>query len=200
MNQRIENAIDILAEYSQAREELLITAARVLTADFGFKNAVATADKQTLQSMLQNHGERINADLMLLTNLNGDLIANSSDVSIADHSLNKLQISLQSTPNRAQLAVVNGKLHQLILQPVLAPRAIAYTLIGFELDQQILDKLTNLTMMDLSFLSADKVLLTSLSMTGSETAFTDALAKQSESWFFWSRPAFINTTIEPLTP
>ena len=200
IDQRIENAIDILAEYSQAREELLITAARVLTADFGFKNAVATADKQTLQSMLQNHGGRINADLMLLTNLNGDLIANSSDITIADRSLNKLQISLQSTPNRAQLAVVNGKLYQLILQPVLAPRAIAYNLIGFELDQQIIDKLTNLTMMDLSFLSADKVLLTSLSMTGSQAAFTDALAQQSESWFFWYRPAFINTTIEPLTP
>lgn len=200
ISQRIDNAIAILAEYTQAREELLITASRVLTADFGFKNAVATADKKTLQSMLQNHGERINADVMLLTDLDGELIANSRNTSTSNQSLKKLQNSLQSTPNRAQLAVVNGKLYQLILQPVLAPRAIAYTLIGFELDQQILDKLTNLTMMEISFLSVDQVLLTSLGMTGSQAAFTDALAKQSKSWFFWSRPAFINTTIEPLTP
>ncbi|HET8807837.1 MAG TPA: EAL domain-containing protein [Methylophaga sp.] len=200
INQQIQNAINILTEYSQAREELLITAARVLTADFGFKNAVATADEETLKSMLQNHGERINADLMMLTNLEGELIADSSELGAPTQFLNQLQISLQSTPNRAQLAVVNGKLYQLILQPVLAPRAIAYTLIGFEMDQQILEKLTNLTMMDLSFMSADQVLLTSLDMMASQDASIDALAEHSSDWFIWSRPAFINTELRPLTP
>lgn len=200
ISQKIQNAIDILTEYSQAREELLITASRVLTADFGFKNAVATADKDTLRSMLQNHGERINADLMLLTNLEGTLIANSSDFEASTQFLNKLEVSLQSTPNRAQLAVINDKLYQLILQPVLAPRAIAYTMIGFEMDQQILEKLTNLTTMDLSFMSADQVLLTSLDMMASQDTSMDSLAEHSENWFFWSRPAFNNTKLQPLTP
>ncbi|MDX1572376.1 MAG: EAL domain-containing protein [Methylophaga sp.] len=200
INQQILNAIDILTEYSQAREELLITASRVLTADFGFKNAVATADKETLKSMLQNHGERINADLMMLSNLEGELIADSSELGAPKQFLNQLQISLQSTPNRAQLAVVNGKLYQLILQPVLAPRAIAYTLIGFEMDQQILEKLTNLTMMELSFLSNEQVLLTSIDTMASQDASIDSLAEHSVDWFIWSRPAFINTELRPLTP
>ncbi len=200
IRQQIQNAIDILTEYSQAREELLITASRVLTADFGFKRAVATADKETLNSMLQNHGERINADLIMLTNLEGKLIADSSDLGASANFLNQLQISLKSTPNRAQLAVVNEKLYQLILQPVLAPKAIAYTLIGFEIDQQILEKLTNLTMMDLSFISDEQVLLTSLDMLASKDASIDSLSEHSADWFIWSRPAFINTELRPLTP
>ncbi|HSG92241.1 MAG TPA: diguanylate cyclase, partial [Methylotenera sp.] len=199
IQKQIDNSIAILSEYSQTREEMLISASSVLTADFGFKQAVATADKATLKSMLQNHGGRINADLMLLTTLQGELIASSGDFEGATQ-LRKLENSLEATPNRAQLAVMNDKLYQVILQPVLAPRAIAYTLIGFELDQQILNKLTDLTMMDLSFLAGNQVLLTSLNNMISKDAFMTSLQRSEKEWFFWSRPAFINTVIEPLTP
>lgn len=200
IRQQIQNAISILEEYSKAREELLITASNVLTADFGFKSAVATADKPTLQSMLDNHSNRINADLMLLTNLDGALIASSGGLKPAQQSLEQIEIALQSTPNRSQLVAINGRLYQLIMQPVLAPRPVAFTLIGFEIDQSILQKLTNLTMMDLSFLSNDKVLLTSLNMMASKDAFMVSIAQQKQDWFIWSRPAFINTSLEPLTP
>ncbi len=199
IQQQIDNSIAILAEYSQTREELLISASSVLTADFGFKQAVATADRATLESMLQNHGERINADLMLLTTLEGELVANSGDFEGATQ-LRTLERSLEATPNRSQLAVINGNLYQVILQPVLAPRAIAYTLIGFEIDQKILNKLTDLTMMDLSFLAGNQVLLTSLNNITSKDAFMASLQKSDNEWFFWSRPAFINTVIKPLSP
>lgn len=200
IRQQIQNAINILSEYSVAREELLITASAVLTADFGFKSAVATADKPTLRSMLDNHGSRINSDLMLLTDLNGSLIASSGNVQPSQQNLEQIESALQSTPNRAQLVEINGRLYQLIMKPVLSPRPVAYTLIGFEIDQSILQKLTNLTMMDLSFISDDRVLLTSLNMMASKDAFMAAIDQQSQDWLIWSRPAFVNTSLEPLTP
>ncbi|MDT8311902.1 MAG: EAL domain-containing protein [Methylophaga sp.] len=200
IRQKIDNAITILTEYSQAREALLITASKVLTADFGFKSAVATADKPTLQSMLDNHGNRIDADLMVLINLDGELLASTRSLQASTQSLNHIETALRATPDRSQLVVIDSKLYQLILQPVLAPRAIAYTLIGFEIDQAILQKLTGLTTMDLSFLSADRVLLTSLNMMASQDAFMTSLSAYSANWFFWSRPAFINTELQPLTP
>lgn len=200
IRQQINNAINILTEYSAAREELLITASKVLTADFGFKNAVATADKPTLQSLLENHGNRINADLMFLTNLDGALLASTNDFQTSSQGLNQIKTSLQATPNRSQLVVIDSKLYQLILQPVLAPRTIAYTFIGFQIDQKILEKLTNLTMMDISFISSGKVLLSSVDMMDSKDTFVASLEKKSQDWFFWSRPAFINTNLKPLTP
>lgn len=200
IQQQIQNATNILTEYSRTREELLVTASNVLTADFGFKSAVATADEPTLRSMLENHGRRINADLMLLTTLDGKLIANSDDFQPDRQLLKKVEIALQAMPNRSQLVELNGRLFQLIMQPVLAPRPIAYTLIGFEIDYEILQKLTDLTMMDLTFLSKDKVLLTSLDMMMSKEAFMQSMSRKEYNWLIWSRPAFINTSLEPLTP
>lgn len=200
IRQQIQNAINILTEYTRTREELLVTASNVLTADFGFKSAVATADKPTLRSMLENHGRRINADVMLLTSLEGELIASSDNFQPNQQVLKQLEIAMQATPNRAQLVELNGRLLQLIMQPVLAPRPIAYTLIGFEIDQQILEKLTNLTMMDLSFLSKHRVLLTSLNMMASKDVFMQSVYQKEYEWFIWSRSAFINTSLEPLTP
>lgn len=200
IRQQIQNAINILTEYSRTREELLVTASNVLTADFGFKSAVATADKPTLRSMLENHGRRIKADVMLLTSLDGELIASSDNFQPNQQVLQKLEIAMQAAPNRAQLVEINGRLLQLIIQPVLAPRPIAYTLIGFEIDQDILQKLTNLTMMDLSFLTEDKVLITSLDMMASKDVSMQAVYQKKYDWFIWSRPAFINTSLEPLTP
>lgn len=200
IRQQIQNAINILTEYSRTREELLVTASNVLTADFGFKSAVATADKPTLRSMLENHGRRINADVMLLTRLDGELIASADDFQPDQQLLKKIEIAMQATPKRAQLVELNGRLLQLIMQPVLAPRPIAYTLIGFEIDDAILQKLTGLTMMDLSFLSEDKVLLSSLDMMASKEAFMQSMSRKEYNWLIWSRPAFINTALEPLTP
>lgn len=198
--ERTHNAEDILNEYIITREELLNTAASVLTADFGFKSAVATADKSTLSSMLDNHAWRIHADVMILTEPNGNLIANSGSIQTDQLSLEKLTSSLQITPNRTQLVNIDNHLYQLIIQPVMAPRLIAYTMIGFEIDEQILDKLNHLTMMELSFFTDEKLLLTSVDMKFSGTDFLKALNKEKYHTFFWSRPAFINTEMTPLTP
>ena len=176
ISKKIQNAISILGEYSSAREELLITASTVLTADFGFKSAVATADKPTLRSMLENHGNRINADIMLLTDLDGMLIASSDKLGPSQHiNLEQIIKSLQTSPDRAQLVDLNGSLYQMIMQPVMAPRIVGFTLIGFEIDRLILQKLVSLTMMDLSFLSNDKVFLTSLDSMFNEDDFISSL-------------------------
>ena len=81
-NQQIEQKIiaaeNVLIEYLKAKEELLLTASKVLTADFGFKQAVASRDKGTIASALENHGSRINASLMVLSDLNGEIISSNN--------------------------------------------------------------------------------------------------------------------------
>ncbi|WP_144392436.1 hypothetical protein [Pleionea sediminis] len=77
INEKIENAENVLKEYLYAKEELLRTAAIVLTSDFGFKQAVATKDSETIKSVLVNHGSRINSDIMVLISRSGEIISST---------------------------------------------------------------------------------------------------------------------------
>ncbi len=62
-------ARNVLTQVLQNRHEQLTSSVSVLTNDFGFKDAVASRDKRTIDSALSNQGERINADLMALFSL-----------------------------------------------------------------------------------------------------------------------------------
>src|SRR6185295_5759055 len=57
--------------------EKLSQAARVLAADFPFREAIATHDVGTLASVLANHGARIGADAMLFADLDGRVVADT---------------------------------------------------------------------------------------------------------------------------
>ena len=50
-------------------------AARVLAADYGFRAALQSSDRDTVVSALENHGSRIGARQMLLIGLDGQLVA-----------------------------------------------------------------------------------------------------------------------------
>ena len=65
----------VFRELLNSRSELLLQAAQVLTDDFGFKRAVASGDKDTIVSVLVNHGERINTELMVPRTPTGEEIA-----------------------------------------------------------------------------------------------------------------------------
>lgn len=91
MSKDISVAEQVLTKIIDYREELLYTSARVLTDDFGFRQAVASRDEATIVSALDNHGRRISADLMAIVSLDGELIA---------HSLSSFQQSQQ--PSQAQ--------------------------------------------------------------------------------------------------
>ena len=67
----LEVGHSVLTQLLETREQQLLNSAEVLTADFGFKQAVASGDAATAQSALDNHGERIQADLMALLSLDG---------------------------------------------------------------------------------------------------------------------------------
>src|SRR6478752_5582009 len=53
----------VFQELVRQNNRQLTQAAEVLSLDFAFRQAVATGDVQTTESVLANHGARINADL-----------------------------------------------------------------------------------------------------------------------------------------
>jgi len=53
----------------------LVQGARLLAADYAFREAIATGDRGTIASVLVNHGKRIDSDLTMLIGLDGNVIA-----------------------------------------------------------------------------------------------------------------------------
>ena len=193
INQRISSAENVLQEYLKAKEDLLVTASRVLTADFGFKQAVATQDKGTIESVLQNQGDRINASLMVLTDTAGQLISSNADslVNRSEFTSNVNAIKLSS--NKTQLAEVNGSLYQLIALPVKAPRIIAYAVIGFKIDQSFVNELKRLTAVDISFYHNKEIVISTL-VKGLKAQESD-LNKMTRAWLFLERTAYENKRV-----
>ena len=71
----------------KVRTERLVLAARTLSGDFGFKTTFADGDKPTLLSAMRNYVGRIQADVMQLVSLDGNIIADTlhPDMSASMH-------------------------------------------------------------------------------------------------------------------
>lgn len=161
VNQDISVAQNVYKQYLSAKESLLLTAAKVLTADFGFKQAVATRDAGTISSVLFNHSQRIDAELMLLIDLSGKLISANTSEDLYPHNLQLLLQELLNSPEQSSFVVLNKQLYQVILLPVRAPRTVAYSLVGFKIDDEVALELKNLTGMDVSFIAEQNNLVKS---------------------------------------
>lgn len=56
----------------------------LLAEDFGFKQAIATNEEDTIISVLANHGDRIGADLIVLANTEGEMQISTHDLLAID--------------------------------------------------------------------------------------------------------------------
>src|SRR6202035_5647842 len=79
----------------QFRASQLASGVSVLAADFGFREAVASGDGPTMLSAAQNDVQRIGADLMVLVDNHGHVLASTAKVS--ETALQRL-VSAADTP------------------------------------------------------------------------------------------------------
>ena len=140
------------------RGRQLRDALQVLSADFGFKDAVASDDSATIRSVLANHGARISASEVLLLGLDGRVLVSSVEGFAAGSPFRYSQPLLQAR-QRGQsnlIVALNGEPHLLVEAPVLAPLPIARVVMGFRMDQAFARELRELTNLEVSFIAFDQ--------------------------------------------
>lgn len=155
---RAQATTELRAGASVARETLafrgeqLANAARVLTADFGFKEAVASGDRPTLLSAIENHGARIKADLVAVFDANGKLLAMmpSDPVASVEHQLRRVE---ETERGKIVYRVLDTTAYQLVSATVRAPEPIASVVIGFSLDAALARQISQVVGVDVSFAS-----------------------------------------------
>ena len=116
----------------------LMQSARLLASDYAFREAIATGDRDTIVSVLGNHGKRIDADLTMLIGLDGKVIADTLGGAVgAAFKNSKLLAAAESEQQASALVLLDDHLFQIVLVPVLAPLPVAWVAIGFQVDDAV---------------------------------------------------------------
>ena len=147
----------VFARLLDQNRQRLLQAADVVSRDFAFRQAVATGDSPTIASVLENHGTRIQASVMMLVASDNTLIADSLHPAARGRvfAYPGLIRVAQRRGRASAVMPIEGRLCQVVVVPVLAPDPIGWVAMGFPVDQAFLDDLHTLTSLHLSFLGAD---------------------------------------------
>src|SRR5579863_4614101 len=139
--------VSVFSRLLESNRRQLTQAAQAVAADYGFREAVSTRDTDTLVSVLENSGQRIGAGMVVLTSLNGDVIATSGLHLKAGtpFPLSPEQRSGLTGDSATSLMVDNGRIYQLVTVSVRSPLPVAWIAMGFELDEKAARELAGIT-------------------------------------------------------
>ncbi|WP_252108626.1 MULTISPECIES: EAL domain-containing protein [unclassified Halomonas] len=179
-NQRLEVGANVFHQLLSARGEQLGNNIAILADDFGFKSAVSTQDNETLYSVLANHGTRANADIVLLTDLDGRVLAGSHHA--RDSAMPFPQLFERANLNGSAVGVVvtEGEPFEFALLPVRAPHLIGWVGMGFMINEAVTSEIKALTGLDVSIVTYQEGRISSLSSSHPEALAMALISDNSE--------------------
>jgi len=135
----------------EQKSQALAQGAALLASDFGFRSAVASGDTETLQSALENQGARIGASVsawvdtaLQVRAAQGMLPGRDSQAQLM-HLAGELARELASDSKGRRVALLDGRAYQFVAVPMKAPVTIGWMVLGFPLDQALLDDMRALS-------------------------------------------------------
>jgi diguanylate cyclase (GGDEF)-like protein len=121
--------------------------AQVLARDTGFKDAVGNGDKPTIESALVNSARRAKASLTML--VSGEREVNITTGIGNSARLTKMVLGMLDRAEQGDgavaVAVVDRKPYQIVVMPVKAPATIAWVVMGFAIDNQMVADMKDLS-------------------------------------------------------
>jgi diguanylate cyclase (GGDEF)-like protein len=143
--------IDYIAD---EHSKTLAQHAKILVADFAFRQAIATEDQKTIVSTLDNYRGRLKADLMFLADNQQKIIASSNYGGNENQSLlfpDLLHLAEQQGV-ATSIVLINNQLYDIVIVPVLGPMPIAWLASAFIINDESTRNIQKLIDLDLSFL------------------------------------------------
>ncbi len=129
----------------------LTEGATLLAADYGFRSAVASRDTDTIADVLANHGERIGASVAALLDTGFQLRASApADVHALQPVLAGLVANGGSAKRAGDVVVINNQPFQFVMVPLRAPVVVGWVLMGFPVDQRLVDEMRSVSSLHVS--------------------------------------------------
>jgi class 3 adenylate cyclase len=158
INEQLRLAGTLFTRQLESRSRQLAAATRLLSGDFALKTAAATADQATTRSVLENHRERIGADVLMLVSPEGSIVADTRDTGRrgTPFAHRRLLDEAEHSRGTSRIVTMDGVLYQLAVVPLLAPDPIAWLCAGFLIDDRTAADLRRLTGLHVSFLRREE--------------------------------------------
>ena len=155
IDQALEQGELIFRRLHAQNQSRLEQGAAILSADFAFREAIATGSVDTISSVLRNHGARLGANAMMLIGLDGVVRADTQGAAREGKPFAYAGLVEEAaTDGRASAVVVlDGALYQLVVVPVLAPEPIAWVGLAFGVDDNLAREMKRVTGLEVSFLT-----------------------------------------------
>ena len=140
------------------KAQQLSQGATVLAADYAFRDAVNSQDRDTISSALENNGARIGATVTAYLDTRMALLAvgEGQDEAQIKPLLNVLAGASAQQMQASLIAMVGPTPYQFVLVPLKAPVTVGWVLMGFPIDQKLLDDMHDLSDMHLVLISQTK--------------------------------------------
>ena len=152
----------VVSEFLTSHGEQLRTSVAVLAADFGFKEATATGDAATIRSVLENHGKRIRSDMAMFVDEDGNTIASTLPAASDNTRANLAFLQDAGDQNFATTATFGDSAFHVFVVPLRAPVTIGWVVLGFRIDEQLENRLSSLTGLDVSIIATDTAVASGL--------------------------------------
>jgi diguanylate cyclase (GGDEF)-like protein len=146
----------VLQSLLDRQAQKLTEGARLLAADYGFRSAVQSNDAETIVSVLENHGARIGAtETALLDTDFKPRAASGRELSDFAQQIKRLGARAMQAANgsASEIAVLEGRPHQVVLVPMKAPVLMGWVLMGFPLDARLAADMKSLAALDFTLLT-----------------------------------------------
>jgi class 3 adenylate cyclase len=142
----------------------------LLASDFALKRVIAMHldpaefDAETLASAAQSYQQRLDVELLGITDETGVLLTGLPEALRRGRSyaeVSPLEETLATGDSATAIAELDGLLYQLVAVPVLAPGVIGYLLLGQAVDDLLAKRLQDSTRSHITFLTPTRVLASS---------------------------------------
>ena len=156
---RLDVSDRVLQSLLAQRAQTLTEGARLLAADYGFREAVQSNDGATIASVLENHGKRIGATQVVLYGLDLGLRAAAGEQL---DNLGPLAARLSASASRpgafvdsvnGEIALLSGVPYQFVMVPIKAPVHVGWVLMGFALDERLVADMRALASVQVTLLA-----------------------------------------------
>jgi diguanylate cyclase (GGDEF)-like protein len=178
--QQLSTANRLVQDVFAARDAQYRNSLQALAGDFAFREAVSSHDSPTIASALANHGARISADLVVLLDNAGQLVA-STDVAAAPPSLLQVMNSARDQPHAPSITSYKGQLIQVVVVPIRAPDTIGWVGTGFIVRDFVVDQIKMIAGVDVSFSAlagASRITVSASTLSHSQRAALDEQVAQ----------------------
>jgi diguanylate cyclase (GGDEF)-like protein len=151
---RLEVGERLLQSLLEQRAQKLVEGARLLAADYGFREALASNDAETIVSALENHGTRIGATESALLSTDFRLRwSTSHQRPELEHVIARLAPMAAGGGRASAVALLSGTPYQAVLVPVKSPVTVGWVLMAFPLDASLARDLAGLSSLDVTLVA-----------------------------------------------